>query len=61
MIPQNRSTLLQLRSCGAKFLAMSQHGLTQGFVVHVLPFYGLPSKGKECRPRWLLMGTYSPK
>ena len=53
MIPQNQSTLLQLRSFGAKSLVMSQHGWTQGCVSHVLPFYGLPSKGKERLPRRL--------
>ena len=26
---------------------------TRVCVSHVLPFYGLPSKGKECLPRWL--------
>ncbi len=51
MILQIQSTLLQLRSCGAKYLAAMLHGSTQVSVSHVLPSYGLQLKVMECRPR----------
>ena len=51
LCPRSLSALLQLRSCGASSLARRMFGWTLPFVLHPLPFFGLPHVVKAFLPQ----------